>query len=297
MYGYIVEFEGMPKPLWGCETSLTNYSWKNRHGKNMLEISVVKADEMTVVSDGVKREYKKFNHITCTVGCDEKEAFSDTKTKVEILSAAVEFPKLKIKKCNITNEPTQNGGLFLPAVNYKASSEEVSTINSSIHKFIKFYSENTPESRLLCSAVFLEIIVTVSKIAKSQLSGNKENVKNYYIKKINYIIERDYREKLTEETVAKEVGISPVYLSSIYKEVTGTTFSKYLQTIRMQKAGELLLNSNIPTSKIATLSGYSDESYFRKKFKNYYGMTVKEYRLIKNGITLYHEKPKRKAGL
>ena len=63
----------------------------------------------------------------------------------------------------------------------------------------------------------------------------------------------------------------------------------------MKKATELLINSDIPTSKVAFLTGYSDESYFRKRFKNYFGMTVKEYRLIKKGLTLYHSKPERRS--
>lgn len=292
MYGYIIAFEGLPKAVWACETNLKDYNWKNRHSENMLEISLVKAEEITIILDGVKKTYKDAEYITCTVGCDPKESFSNSKTNVKIISVAVEFPRLKIAKRYLIPGDKPADNIFLPAI-FKADNEELNEISLDLYKYIKLISENSVENSLLSAALFFEIISKISGFSKNRIYGRNDDIKNYYVKKINYILERDFKGKITEESVAKEVGISSVYLSALYKEVTGISFSQSLLFIRMKKAGELLLNPNISASKVANLCGYSDESYFRKKFKKYYGMGIKEYRLIKSGITLYHDKPQR----
>ena len=80
----------------------------------------------------------------------------------------------------------------------------------------------------------------------------------------------------------------------MYKYITGINFSEQLLNVRMKHAEKLLIDRNIPTAKVAELCGFCDESYFRKKFKCFFGINVKECRQIKNGLTLYHAKPQRK---
>ena len=77
----------------------------------------------------------------------------------------------------------------------------------------------------------------------------------------------------------------------MYKKTTGRTILEYLLMYRMRKAEALLENSNMPTAKIALAVGFEDENYFRKKFKQYFGMNIREYKSIKRGNTLYHDKP------
>ena len=115
------------------------------------------------------------------------------------------------------------------------------------------------------------------------------------MKKIDFIIQSKYNEKITLSSVASELNISPVYLSTIYKEAVGINFSEQVLNIRMKHAEKLLIDQNIPTAKVAELCGFCDESHFRKKFKQFFGLNVKEYRQIKNGLTLYHDKPIRKS--
>ena len=61
----------------------------------------------------------------------------------------------------------------------------------------------------------------------------------------------------------------------------------------MNHAAELLLSSNLSTAQLATAVGFEAESHFRRRFKQYFGMNVREYRYIQKGMTLYHPKPTR----
>ncbi|MGL4972970.1 MAG: helix-turn-helix domain-containing protein, partial [Culicoidibacterales bacterium] len=61
------------------------------------------------------------------------------------------------------------------------------------------------------------------------------------------------------------------YLGQIFKEEVGISFNFYINKMRMEKAQDLLLNSNWKINQIAQHVGFQDNSYFYRKFKNYYG--------------------------
>ena len=78
--------------------------------------------------------------------------------------------------------------------------------------------------------------------------------------------------------MAARVNISPSYFSSIFSQEMGVTFVEYLTGVRMDKAKELLMCSNLKTSEIGYEVGYKDSHYFGYLFKKTVGCTPKEYR-------------------
>jgi AraC-like DNA-binding protein len=82
----------------------------------------------------------------------------------------------------------------------------------------------------------------------------------------NFIHERaDYR--LSLKKVAQAVNISPNYLSEKFKRVTGENFVVYINRRRVQKARDLLLNSELRISEIAFAVGFQSLSQFNRSFK------------------------------
>jgi two-component system response regulator YesN len=67
-------------------------------------------------------------------------------------------------------------------------------------------------------------------------------------------------------------------LSKIFKEFSETNFLDYLITIRMEKAKELLSDSNKKVYEIARKIGYTNTQSFIRIFKKYTGKTPNEYR-------------------
>ena len=55
-------------------------------------------------------------------------------------------------------------------------------------------------------------------------------------------------------------------------------FSEYVSTLRREKAGDLLMNTNLKVYEIANLIGYRYLPYFSRQFKDYHGKTPLEYR-------------------
>ncbi|MDO4565100.1 MAG: helix-turn-helix transcriptional regulator [Clostridia bacterium] len=80
------------------------------------------------------------------------------------------------------------------------------------------------------------------------------------------------------ETLCDYLHLSPAYFSTLFKRETGMSFTSYVTTVRMEKAAELLKNTDDKTYRIAELIGFSDPNYFSYVFKKYYGVTPTKFR-------------------
>ena len=89
--------------------------------------------------------------------------------------------------------------------------------------------------------------------------------------------------ELSLNRIAAHIGVSPSYFSSIFKQVTGTTFVEYLTKVRIDKACELLRCTNSRTAEIGEQVGYSDPHYFSATFKKVMGQSPKDYRAGQKG--------------
>ncbi|NLU08393.1 MAG: helix-turn-helix transcriptional regulator, partial [Clostridiales bacterium] len=91
-------------------------------------------------------------------------------------------------------------------------------------------------------------------------------------------INKNYRNNITLDTVANMVHLNSSYFSSIFKKEIGMNFSSYLNKIRIEQSMFLLRNTDYSILNIALEVGFEDQSYFSKVFKNFTGMTPKQYR-------------------
>jgi AraC-like DNA-binding protein/ligand-binding sensor protein len=98
------------------------------------------------------------------------------------------------------------------------------------------------------------------------------------LKKAERFIWQNYTRKLSLREIAAVSGLSAPYFSTIFKEEMGENLSDYLNRLRVEKAGGMLLTSNLPISEIATACGFEDQSWFSKIFKNNTGFTPGKYR-------------------
>lgn len=87
--------------------------------------------------------------------------------------------------------------------------------------------------------------------------------------------------------VAEHIHLNSSYVSVLFKEETGQTFSDYLTRQRLAKAKELLLGTDMRIYEIAERTGFSSSKYFVKVFREAEELTPKEYRNDRKKI---HEK-------
>lgn len=85
-------------------------------------------------------------------------------------------------------------------------------------------------------------------------------------------------EKLSLNQVAREVNVSPNYLSAVFSQEMGCTFVEYVTSRRMDRARELLRSTRLRSGEVAAAVGYKDPHYFSFLFKKTQGCTPREYR-------------------
>lgn len=81
-------------------------------------------------------------------------------------------------------------------------------------------------------------------------------------------------------SLSDEIGISPNYLSSVFKMETGIRFKKYLNSYRIEQAKLLLADSRYKIYEVANLVGIEDSRYFSQIFRTYTGLKPSEYRNV-----------------
>lgn len=98
------------------------------------------------------------------------------------------------------------------------------------------------------------------------------------VNKARVFIENNYQAPLSARDVAGEVFISPSYFKHLFKKESGYSFTDYITSIRLQKARDLLLHSELTITNIAFEVGYQDSNYFSTLFKKIEGVTPSHYR-------------------
>lgn len=107
---------------------------------------------------------------------------------------------------------------------------------------------------------------------------NADKKKNL-LSEIKACIEEElHNSNFSGQYVAERFYMSPANLSQYFKSKTGTTLISYITELRMTKAKELLVTTNLSLSEICEKVGYFNASSFIRRFKQLYGLTPNQYK-------------------
>lgn len=120
----------------------------------------------------------------------------------------------------------------------------------------------------------LFLFETVASFVNRRKSSH--NLKAY--EKVRKFIEDNYSSELSLDNVSKVVGLSPSYLSLVFKEVSGMNFVEFVNTHRISKSKMLLQDIALTVSEISEKVGYTNANTFIKVFKKYEGITPGQFR-------------------
>ena len=122
-------------------------------------------------------------------------------------------------------------------------------------------------------AITQENIKEYEELLERSMSDSRDEVASVK----NYIYQH-YAEDLSLETLAEKVYLSSGYLSFIFKKETGMNLNRFIRVVRMEKAKELLCNSNMKVAQVSEQVGIPNVSYFCRSFREYYGSSPESYR-------------------
>lgn len=162
----------------------------------------------------------------------------------------------------------------------------VSLLKKFDHIMSTASTDDSGFSRLINSLPSFETIDDVTDCIRNfcfeiaaRLENKKENKNSEILAYAREYIRENYSNpNLSIELVAEQVHFSPGYLGKLFKTATNRTFVDYVNTVRLEKAKELLLATDEPTSAICEKVGLYNNTYFFTLFKKTYGMTPTYYR-------------------
>jgi AraC-like DNA-binding protein len=125
-----------------------------------------------------------------------------------------------------------------------------------------------------CSAMMKEMFSSYCRLVYNH------SVKNYspIIQKTILIINSNISSELSLNLLAKKLGISAGYLSTLFKKETGKNVLEFIKEKRIEHAMYLLSTTHLQIQTVALHCGIMDVQYFSKIFKKQTGKTPKEYR-------------------
>lgn len=87
---------------------------------------------------------------------------------------------------------------------------------------------------------------------------------------------------LSSKSIAQEHHISVPYLNRLFKQKTGKTIALYLKQLRLERARQMLTDTNLSVEAIARKVGFENTKYFYTLFKNEFGVSPSNYRISRS---------------
>lgn len=122
------------------------------------------------------------------------------------------------------------------------------------------------------------MVARLDKLPPEESERQPQSAGSFIVNQAMLCIEKNYAEKLTLQMVADSCYVSQWHLSKLLNGYAGKSFYDILNTVRIQKAKELLADPRLKIGEISEMVGYADTAHFARTFKKLEGMSANEYR-------------------
>ena len=163
--------------------------------------------------------------------------------------------------------------MLIHDVNGKASAKSVEQL---LEEIVSFNEDKCGMYRLRTKALLIEVL---AELAEDSCLYEPNIKKSTSVQRnmISYIQEH-FTDKISLEMLAKEFHMSEKYVSRYFKEQFAISFMQYVSHLRMERAKDLLRNSDLSVTELALSSGYPSVNFFIRSFKEMNQMTPLQYR-------------------
>ncbi len=152
---------------------------------------------------------------------------------------------------------------------------------TAMENLINLLTNAAPETKIFlqlrAKALLLEML-TFLLTTQNHVYNAKDMP--YFFRSIDYI-RNNYAKKITVGEMASRAGLCEAHFIVKFGKTFGITPQQYLESIRINKAKELMIDKTIKLSEISERVGFSDAFYFSKVFKKREGMAPAQFRLLR----------------
>ncbi len=154
------------------------------------------------------------------------------------------------------------------------------TVEHMLSQLIAHYHQPGLSNQVLCQSLLMQILHDLSKSKEHRLPKTKlqEKTNNKLILIRNYITQ-NYQQVIRHQDLEDVSGLSRNYIIVKFKKQYSMTPFEYLTLVRVKRAKELAIQSNLTITEIAQLVGFADVHTFGRMFKHNTGMSLSEFSL------------------
>jgi AraC-like DNA-binding protein len=135
--------------------------------------------------------------------------------------------------------------------------------------------KNELSHQLVC--VYLEALL-LEQASNLILSGHSDTLAMDRYRKCRKYIDENFSSIFLPIEVAKTCSTNIRYLSRLFKRYSNTTSHEYIMRLKLNKAGNLLLTTNLSVREVGYLVGFEDPYHFSRNFKKFHGLSPQRYR-------------------
>ena len=162
--------------------------------------------------------------------------------------------------------------LTTPYILCKFTEDELAFIELLYEKLVN-EEKNSRFSKEYCSSLLSTLVVMILR-KSSQIHYDLP----FFIQQAIVEIHKNFKNDISLNTVAKKIGVSTNYLGKIITATLNMNFNKYLNSLRLRHACNLLKHTKMSIKEIAFNSGYNSFEYFLSVFKNAMNISPSVYR-------------------
>lgn len=141
-------------------------------------------------------------------------------------------------------------------------------------EMLRYTITNLLENRARLKTKFSGMQYPEEMVQNIEMKSSDEILMERIMKIIN---ENLSNPELSVEMLATNVGMSRVHMHRKLKELTNQSARDFIKSIRLKQAALLLANKKLSISEVAYATGFSNLSHFSSSFREFYGMSPKEY--------------------
>ncbi len=216
--------------------------------------------ETDTVDDFVKKKLEEMNGKWLTLdnkGREELESIAQTFFDAGSMHDEQEIRKLFVRL------------LHWPVASMKAGNREAAMLASA-------YGEKIQKCETLdeITGVFGNFLTELGAMQGTQKQLSKD------IAKAVKFVQENYNKNISLPQLSEWIEMSPNHLSVLFKKELQVNFTDYLIRVRLEKAKELLLGTNLKSYEIAERTGFTDDSYFSRMFMKHVGVRPNGFRRL-----------------
>ena len=164
----------------------------------------------------------------------------------------------------------------------------VSRLRAISENMKAIYLSAAPNRELRCCMLLMEFMLTLdqhreefaSEIKNGDPYSYTDTATHRMIMVTDYIKNNLTADDLSQSAMARLAGVNKDYFSRIFHSITGMNYNKWLNTVRLEKATELLADPDMSLTEVAMHAGFQSISSFNRVFREDKGMSPREYRML-----------------